>query len=222
MTKPGLARAIPFSIIGFVLGIAIVIILRALQSVEPVWDPGVAIVLAPWTTVYFFLWGMGAFNPKMSEHGDHAHDHEEEEEEAPFTSLRGVFWQVATISILVMLILFIAAMLPTGLRLDTVNDPGGDVAAIGFDAGTGGEEADGVSQLTVFGIFIAITFISLLVASGIIAFLFYFLNGQMKAAEGEPSEADLKPPSFLRPIGNLLNWIAGLLRGIPSFLGVKE
>jgi len=74
LDKPGLLRAIPMGIFGFLLGAALVLVVRALQNMDPLWDAGVALSIAPLTTTFFFLWGMGAFNPKMSEHGDHGHE----------------------------------------------------------------------------------------------------------------------------------------------------
>jgi len=76
LDKPGLLRAIPMGILGFLIGAAVVLIVRALQSMDPLWDAGVALAITPLFTTYFFLWGMGAFNPKMSEHGDHGHHDE--------------------------------------------------------------------------------------------------------------------------------------------------
>lgn len=86
MDKPGLARAIPYMIAAFILSLAIVYGIRALQDMDPVWmnadtseGAQVGLVLAAFASMFAFMWGVGAFDPKMSEHGDHAH----EEETAP-------------------------------------------------------------------------------------------------------------------------------------------
>lgn len=87
MDKPGLARAIPYMIAAFVLSLAIVYGIRVLQDMDPVWmnadsseGAQVGLVLAAFASMFAFMWGVGAFDPKMSEHGDHGH---EEEASAP-------------------------------------------------------------------------------------------------------------------------------------------
>ena len=74
-------------IVGFIGSLAIVYALRVLQNMEPVWmnaetseGAQVGLILAAFVSMATFMWGVGAFDPKMSEHGEHAH---EEEEAAP-------------------------------------------------------------------------------------------------------------------------------------------
>ena len=87
MDKPGLSRAIPYMIIAFILSLALVYGIRTLQDMDPVWmnadstaGAQVGLVLAAFASMGAFMWGIGAFDPKMSEHGDHAH---EEDDSAP-------------------------------------------------------------------------------------------------------------------------------------------
>ena len=91
MDKPGLARAIPALIIGFIASLAFVYAVRVLQNMEPVWmnadsseGAQVGLVLAAFVCMATFMWGVGAFDPKMSEHGEHADEHEEEAPEKEF------------------------------------------------------------------------------------------------------------------------------------------
>jgi len=91
MDKPGLSRAIPALIIGFIASLAFVYAVRVLQNMDPVWmnadsseGAQVGMVLAAFVSMATFMWGVGAFDPKMSEHGDHAHEHEEETPEKDF------------------------------------------------------------------------------------------------------------------------------------------
>ena len=91
MDKPGLSRAIPAMIIGFIGSLAFVYALRVLQNMDPVWmnadsteGAQVGMVLAAFVSMATFMWGVGAFDPKMSEHGDHADEHEEEAPEKEF------------------------------------------------------------------------------------------------------------------------------------------
>ncbi len=91
MDKPGLSRAIPALIIGFIASLAFVYAVRVLQNMDPVWmnadsseGAQVGMVLAAFVSMATFMWGVGAFDPKMSEHGDHADEHEEEAPEKDF------------------------------------------------------------------------------------------------------------------------------------------
>lgn len=150
-SKPGLERAIPAAILGFIAGCLLVVFIRALQSMDPLWEVGVAIVVAPFVMTFAFIWGMGGFDPRMSEHAhgpEHSHDeanesalatvegetalahaeshaeeHHAEEAPTPVTILGMEIWRVATIAILVVIGLFAFAMLPTGLTLKITSDP---------------------------------------------------------------------------------------------------
>ena len=91
MDKPGLSRAIPALIIGFIASLAFVYAVRVLQNMDPVWmnadsseGAQVGMVLAAFVSMATFMWGVGAFDPKMSEHGDHAEEHEDEAPEKEF------------------------------------------------------------------------------------------------------------------------------------------
>ena len=91
MDKPGLGRAIPALIVGFIASLAIVYALRTWQNMDPVWMSAdssegaqVGLVLAAFVSMATFMWGVGAFDPKMSEHGEHVEAHEEEAPEKEF------------------------------------------------------------------------------------------------------------------------------------------
>ena len=91
MDKPGLGRAIPALIIGFVASLAFVYAMRTWQDMEPVWSNAdssegaqVGMILAAFVCMGTFMWGVGAFDPKMSEHGEHADEHEDEAPEKEF------------------------------------------------------------------------------------------------------------------------------------------
>ncbi len=91
MDKPGLGRAIPALIIGFIASLAFVYAVRTWQDMDPVWTntessegAQVGMVLATFVCMGAFMWGVGAFDPKMSEHGEHTNDHEQEAPEKEF------------------------------------------------------------------------------------------------------------------------------------------
>lgn len=84
MDKPGLSRAIPYMIAAFMASLIFVYAVRSLQNMEPVWmnaetseGAQVGLVLAAFVSMGAFMWGVGAFDPKMSEHGDHAVEHDD-------------------------------------------------------------------------------------------------------------------------------------------------
>ncbi len=96
MDKPGLARAIPYMIAAFVLSLAIVYGIRVLQDMDPIWmnadsseGAQVGLVLAAFASMFAFMWGVGAFDPKMSEHGDHANEEDTAAPESEFALKTG-------------------------------------------------------------------------------------------------------------------------------------
>jgi len=209
--KPGLERAVPMGILGFLAGIALVVILRALQDVDPVWDPEIALIMAAFTTSAAFVWGAGAFNPQLNQHPHapevdeetgmaivpaEAHDEHEEDEEVvegkPLTILGYSIWQISFISILVIVALLGFATLPTGLYLRTSGDPSASVADVGPDITVtlpfGGQELE-LTQMMTFAGFTIFTLLSLAVVGGIIGLVFLALSkGVTQANATEATE----------------------------------
>ena len=79
MEKPGIERAIPGAFIGLAIGLAFVPLIRYLSGITPIWDNGLAMVVAPFTMMVGWLWGIGAFNPKNSAHAHPPYMHDGEE-----------------------------------------------------------------------------------------------------------------------------------------------
>lgn len=201
--QPGLQRAIPMGIIGFLLGALFVIGLRGLQSMDPLWDPGVGLIMAAFVSAATFVWGMGGFDPRMSTHPHEpevdeyglvvaeAHHEEEDEHEAaaaeatPLTILGFSTWQITTWTIALMLALGLFATLPGGFYLRTTADDQASTADIGFftmELPFGGPEVE-MSQLTMFIIVVAFTILSLAVIGGLLAGMFYALNRGVETAK---------------------------------------
>lgn len=78
----GLSRAVPMSILGFCLGVMATVLLRALQQIDPVWNPEIGIIFGMLLSAVFFVAYMGAFDPAMSAHGDEHHDDDHAEHES--------------------------------------------------------------------------------------------------------------------------------------------
>jgi hypothetical protein len=170
MQQPSLSRAVPMGVLGFLVGALLVIMVRAVQSLTPVWDVGPGIVFATLFAAGFFVWGIGAFDPRMSVHGEDEHGdahHAVEAEPTPFGILTSAIWQIAFLTILLILALMIGAKL--GPTLITTGDPTAAVESNGaFPMTIGGMEFM-VSKLTIFAIFVIWTFISLLVTAALIS-----------------------------------------------------
>lgn len=202
--RPGLSRAIPMGILGFLFGGLIVIILRSLQGLTPLWDTGAGIVLGVLMAAAFFVWGVGGFDPRMSVHGEAADEVDEEAEATPAGLLRGSIWQIATLLLLLLLAVAAFALLPGGLALTITADPLASTAQVGMfemELPFGGPVVQ-VSQLVVFIVVIIIMFLSLGVAAAVISAILYALNRGIREAQtggtaalavaGGPSEAALQ------------------------------
>ena len=111
MGRPSLSRAVPMGLIGFLVGSLFVMVMRDLQGIQPAWDSGVAIILSAFTAAGFFLWGIGAFTPSMSVHGD-PHEEADESGETPFAILKGYTALITTITLLAVLGFATYALLP--------------------------------------------------------------------------------------------------------------
>jgi hypothetical protein len=189
-------------VIGFMVGALVVIIIRALQSLTPIWDPGVGLVFGTFFTAGFFVWGMGAFDPRMSAHGDE-HDHEAEaahdEPEKPTTLLIGSMWQVVFATLIG--VVLVGAFAWLGPKLITTGDADASVGAIGMvPMELFGQEVL-VSQLVIFAVFILFALGSLAVAAGGIGFVLNFLNRgviEARATAGGAAVATLPAPAETR------------------------
>jgi hypothetical protein len=187
--QPGLSRAVPLGILGFLVGTGLLMLIRALQSLDPVLDTQLAIVMGSLFCAAFFVWGIGAFDPKMSEHahepGDEhalAHAEEEHEPETPMQILSGYMWLFVTLLLVVILVVAFFGFLPQGPALKTVSDPMGDVAAIGMFTIDIGDQVLVVSKLTALIAFVIFMFVSLLVAAGAIGLLITTISEGSKEA----------------------------------------
>ena len=194
MQHPGVSRAIPMGIIGFLFGALLVIVIRGLQSLDPLWNPGVGIVFGTLFCAAFFIWGMGAFNPKLSQHGEEEAHHAEveavEEAAKPYTILGNSIWQIFTLLVIALIVLF-AFALWGGLTLTITDDPLASTTAVGYftlQMPFGGPELQ-ISELVVFAVFILWMVVSLAVVGALLAWLFGYLNRGLVESRVEASAA---------------------------------
>jgi hypothetical protein len=235
MKHPGFYRAVPGAILGFVIGELIVVGLRSMQGLSP-WDPGVAIVLAPFTMMAGWMWGLGALNPKLSQHGEHHDEHAIVEAEAAEAhraeegSPAGMFftevWKSATLPLLLLLIVFAFANIPGGFGIQIANDPEAN-AAVFSNAVTLQLPfiADPVqtTQMAIFLVFVGWLIFSLIAFAGVFGFLMYKGHEQIAiVTQTEPTPEQLSPPPPVRAIGRAAKHLAQNLRkNLPKILGQR-
>jgi hypothetical protein len=141
MLQPGLARAVPMGILGFIGGGLLALVIRMLQGLDPAGSVGAAFVLGAFISAGVFVWGMGGFDPRMSVHGDHAEHGEEEHavvkatppKDPPAVSILGALtWRVTFWTILCVLVIAAFSFLPSGPHIRNVHPGQGDVSSVGY------------------------------------------------------------------------------------------
>ncbi len=184
--QPGLNRAIPLGVLGFLLGALIVVVLRGLQSLDPLWETGPGLVVAVFMAAGFFVYGMGAFDPRMNVHGESHDDEAAGPQDSPFTILSGFMWKITTAVIVVFVVVFGIATIPSGPVLRSVHQAEGAAEAVGMVAVQlpfGGQEVM-VSQLTIFAVFVVWMLLSLFAVAAVIGLLVRYLTTGLKNPDG--------------------------------------
>ncbi len=225
MGRPSLSRAVPMGLIGFLVGSLFVMVMRDLQGIQPAWDSGVAIILSAFTAAGFFLWGIGAFTPSMSVHGD-PHEEADESGETPFAILKGYTALITTITLLAVLGFATYALLPGTPTITQTDRAAASATGIGVFILTIGDNTLEISQLVVFIAFGLFTIVSLLAISALIGFAFFALSrGKLYVQGGYDPE--VSPPLRLAIrafvaihtlmagiTGRLSGWTVNRLRGV--------
>ncbi|MAS37766.1 MAG: hypothetical protein CL610_27465 [Anaerolineaceae bacterium] len=228
--RPGLSRAVPMGILGFLIGMVILVAIRGLQGLQPLMDPQLAIILGTILAAGFFVYGMGALDPRMNQHahepeeGEEAHamvvaEESVEEPAPPGQILGGYLWQLSTIVVLLLIGILVFALLPEGPALRTVHQEGANVSAVGYVPITIGAETYYISQLTALLGFIIFMFVSLAVVAGGLGMVFFGLNQGVKVVkdtahtplEAEPLEAASTSE------GGLIRWLGVAVAAVAGF-----
>lgn len=219
--QPGIPRGVIGGIIGFLAGFAIVIALRIMFGFEPYWKLGLGIVLATFTCAFGFVWGMGAFDAKMSAHPDDSIPQPTLEEQArqagPLGILTNTTWSITFWTLLVVLGVFALAKIP-GVGLTVTRIPNASVSEIGTYTlqAFGGEIV--VNQLVVLAGFIAFTMFSLFMAAGAIGFLLTFLNQEVEVSR-KTANVDFSKPAENAPA--LLQRVASVAGNLAERIDTK-
>lgn len=211
--KPGITRAVPMGILGFIIGLLVVTGIRALQGLDPAFDLGMGLILAAFTSSGFFVWGMGGFDPSMSEHphepevnelglivaeAEEDHDAEAEAEKTapPFRVLGFSMWQVSFWLILTIVLVWGFAWLPTGLTLQVSTEAEAQRSAIGTTTLDLPflDEPLVVSQMTAFiGVVIVILLALGAVAGGIALLMTSLSRNVTEAKQNAPTRLAYHP-----------------------------
>ncbi len=190
--RPGIARAVPMGILGFVVGALLAVVIRLLQGLDPnPADPygyvGPAFVLGAFLSAGFFIWGIGAFDPRLNVHGEEPVEptpealKAEEEAAGPVGILASHIWQVTFWLVLLVVAIAIFAFLPSGPAIQSVAGDGNpaDIGYTTLELPFGGPTVT-VSYLTLLIVFVIWTILSLAVVAGLLAFVVGYLSGGVK------------------------------------------
>ncbi len=193
MLQPGLGRATAFGLLGFMTGNLLVLIIRSLQGLDPLFDPSVGLVIGGFLGAIFFIWGIGAFNPLWSAHGtDEAEAHRVIAERAtePRRILTATIWSLIGWLLLMLILIIVFATLPFGFALTVTADPVASTSSVGSVYITINDVTIAVSQMVVLLVFIGVMFVSLFLLAWAIGNSVVGLNrGYVVASQ----EAGLKP-----------------------------
>lgn len=223
--RAGLARAVPMGILGFLLGAGFVILLRAAQSMDPVWDAQIGVIMAGLNATIFFMWGMGAFSPALAGHHLEAHYddeegkiiveglHEEHDEDSaaafvPESEARGILVgqivQVTFWAVLLFAVLFAFVSLPWGPSLQISSDAGANTNMIGyFTIELFGRDVV-MSQLFAFLLLLGILILTLLLVGGAIGISIFNLTKGVAIAKAVGNQPLNALPAGTAPIAGLL------------------
>jgi len=195
-----MTRAIPMGIIGFVLGAALVVLLRGLQQMDEVWSTQLGLTIGGLFAAIFFLWGIGALSGKMAEHVIHEPEEDEfgnelpveehhHDDPTPVGILQEQMWSITFWVCVVTIGAFAFAALPGGLGYTVSIDAAANPNANGyFTMEIPGGQVVVVSKVVAFVFFVVFTMISLFGMSWLVAKALIGLNTGIKTVKVEGNQ----------------------------------
>ncbi len=213
--RPGISRGAVGALLGFAAGALVVTLLRLGFGFTPYWNLGLVLVLGIFSSAAGAVWGIGGFNPRMSEHPDDSVPPPTIEEMAAESGWRGVLsnvtWQVTAIVTLLTFAIIVIALIP-GFGLNVTRIPEASPKGFGtFELEAFGEVFPINQGFALIG-FILFTMLSLAVTGAVLAGVFYLLSRGVTAAEATPvrkqGEAYEQVNPLMRSAGNFAGRLA--------------
>ncbi|MEM6528929.1 MAG: hypothetical protein AAF653_11595 [Chloroflexota bacterium] len=213
--KPGISRATVGTLLGFAVGAAIVTGLRAAFGFTPYWNLSLVLVLGVFMSAYGTIWGIGGFNPKMSEHPDDSAPVLTEDELAEQAGWRGMLssttWRVTGLTLLLVFGLIVIALVP-GFGLNVTSDAGSSVKLFGTVNLEVGEEVVPINQAWLLIGFTLFTMLSLAITGAVLAGVFHVLSRGTTNAYNTEAPVVGAPrddaPQFMRRVGDIAGTLA--------------
>jgi hypothetical protein len=199
--QPGLTRAIPMGILGFILGAAFVLVLRSLQSMDPLWDAQVGVLMAGLGATIGFVWGMGGFSREQAHHhieahyddnageivvvGAHAEHGDGDAHADPRQSFGFEVWQIVGAVVVIFAVLLAFTSIASSPSVTISNDPAANTNTIGyFEMNLFGRDV-AVSQLFALLLFVAFMLLSLAAIGWVISLAFFGMSRGLTIANAE-------------------------------------
>ena len=213
--KPGVSRALIGGLLGYIVGAAIVIGLRIAFNFTPYWNLGLILVLGTFTMIYGVIWGVGGFNPRMSDHPDDSipepTPEEKVEQSSWFAVITNITWRMWAFALLIMFGFIALALVPGfGLTITQVADA--SPRLFGSAELQLGEEIIPINQVWLLIAFMAFTMLSLAIAAAVLAGVFYGLSDQVAKAnaipESDPQTRVQKPNRLTQRAGGIAGRLA--------------
>ncbi len=216
--RPGISRATIGGLLFFLAGSLIVVALRIAFNFTPYWNLGLGIILSAFMSAWGVMWGIGAFDPRMSEHGAPSLTIEEEAAQAgPFSLLTSAMWQITAASTVLVLVFIGIAALPFGPGLEISSEAEAAVNAAGTVTlnAFGGEIV--VNQIMLFFAWTLFTVLSLAISGGALAWITWKGHEQVVEANNTPvpepgSLPEGGPNRFQKAIGGGAKALADAIR----------
>ncbi|MEO0562798.1 MAG: hypothetical protein AAF125_11835 [Chloroflexota bacterium] len=208
---PGIPRATSGALIGLFGGFLFVTLLRAWIGIEPFWNTGLAMTMGIFAAAAGFIWGMGGFNPTMSEHADDSvpppTPDEVAEKQGIMSVLGGTSWLMVFVSVAMMGGFMLAAYVP-GLGLTITRDTNSSSRAFGtVPVELFGNEFM-VNQVVFLLIWVAFVVISLAIAGALLMWVTTGLNGGVENAKAVEKTGTGLPRGLERALANQAGQLA--------------
>jgi hypothetical protein len=188
--------------------------LRVAFGFTPYWNLGLSLVMGTFTMAYGAIWGIGGFNPRMSEHPDDSKPQPTYEEMAEESGWRGMLssttWQLTAVTLVLIFGLIALALIP-GFGLNITHVADASVKGFGTVEISVFGDTFPVNQAVLLIGFVLFTMLSLAVAGAVISGIFYALSRGVENAHNTPEFEPGQPRENVNPLMRGAGRVAGRL-----------